>query len=234
MILIIKKFIIAVVITFLAIITSPSFSFSQMKISDIKNKIYVLDVYGKRFSLDKSKQIKTGDYLKTKKNPAILILNNRTKICLSPNSSIKINSLNLIDDHYEINLDYRKGDMLLSIPKNTKDTHNLFFYSYKVNNLINKIILSKNFKLELLNYNNELNLLFIDKKIKKIPPYSYTKIFEKKNLIEIYNASKVSNFSSKFLQGCVSILPKIKQKVDNSKLQYRCVTENGRLICGNR
>ena len=128
MILIIKKFIIAVVITFLAIITSPSFSFSQMKISDVKNKIYVLDVYGKRFTLDKSKQIKTGDYLKTKNNPAILMLNNQTKICLSPNSSIKINSLNLIDNHYEINLDYRKGDMVLSIPKNTKDVHNLFFF----------------------------------------------------------------------------------------------------------
>jgi len=205
-----------------------------MKISDIKNKIYVLDIYGKRFSLDKSKQIKTGDYLKTKKKPAILMLNNQTKICLSPNSSIKINSLNLIDNHYEINLDFRKGDMVLSIPKNTKDVHNLFIFSYKVNNLINKIILSKNFKLELLNYNNELNLLFIDKKIKKIPPYSYTKISDKKNLIEIYNASNVSNFTSKFLEGCVSILPKIKQKVDNSKLQYRCVTENGRLICGNR
>ena len=100
--------------------------------------------------------------------------------------------------------------------------------------MINKIILSKNFKLELLNYNNELNLLFMDKKIKKIPPYSYTKISEKKNLIEIYNASNVSNFTSKFLEGCVSILPKIKQKVDNSKLQYRCITENGKLICGNR
>ena len=234
MILIIKKFIIAVVITFLAIITSSSFSYSQMKISDIKNKIYVLDVYGKRFLLDKSKPIKTGDYLKTKKNPAILMLNNQTKICLSPNSSIKINSLNLIDNHYEINLDYRKGDMVLFIPKNTKDVHNLFIFSYKVNNLINKIILSKNFKLELLNYNNELNLLFMDKKIKKIPPYSYTKISEKKNIIEIYNASNVSNFTSKFLEGCVSILPKIKQKVDNSKLQYRCITENGRLLCGNR
>ena len=129
--LIIKKFIMAVVITFLAIIISPSFSFSQMKISDVKNKIYVLDVYGKRFTLDKSKQIKTGDYLKTKKNPAILILDNQTKICLSSNSSIKINSLNLIDNHYEINLDYRKGDMVLSIPKNTKDVHNLFFFHIK-------------------------------------------------------------------------------------------------------
>ena len=234
MILIIKKFIVILTISFLWIVSSNSFCFSQMKISDIQNKIYVLDIYGKRFSLDKSKQIKTGDYLKTKKNPAILMLNNQTKICLSPNSSIKINSLNLIDDNYEINLDFRKGDMLLSIPKSTKDIHNLFFFSYKVNNLINKIILSKNFKLELLNYNNELNLLFMDKKIKKIPPYSYTKIFEKKNLIEIYNASNVSNFTSKFLEGCVSILPKIKQKVDNSKLQYMCVTENGRLICGNR
>lgn len=234
MALIIKKFMIAVVITLLAIITYPSFSFSQMKISDIKNKIYVLDVYGKRFSLDKSKQIKTGDYLKTKKNPAILMLYNQTKICLSSNSSIKINSLNLIDNHYEINLDYRKGDMVLSIPKNTKDVHNLFFFSYKVNNLINKIILSKNSKIKLLNYNNELNLLFMDKKIKKIPPYSHTRISEKKNVIEIYNASNISNFASKFLEGCVSIFPKIKQKVDNSKLQYRCITENGRLICGNR
>ena len=233
MILIIKKFIVILTISFLWVVSSNSFCFSQMKISDIKNKIYVLDIYGKRFSLDKSKQIKTGDYLKTKKKPAILMLNNQTKICLSPNSSIKINSLNLIDNHYEINLDFRKGDMVLSIPKNTKDVHNLFIFSYKVNNLINKIILSKNFKLELLNYNNELNLLFMDKKIKKISPYSYTKISEKKNLIEIYNASNVSNFTSKFLEGCVSILPKIKQKVDNSKLQYRCVTENGRLICGN-
>ena len=234
MVLIINKFIITVVITFLAVITSSSFSFSKMKISEIKNKIYVLDVYGKRFSLDKSKQIKTGDYIKTKKNPAILILNNQTKICLSSNSSIKINSLNFINNHYEIDLNFKKGDIFLSIPKNSKDKHDINFFSYRINNLINQIILSKNPKLELVNYNNELNLLFMDKKIKKILPYSYTKISEKKIITETNTISNINDFTKNFPEGCINLLPKLKQKIDNSKLQYRCITENGRLICGNR
>ena len=72
------------------IFLSPSFSFSKIKINNLSNKIHVLDVYGKRYTLDNSKLIKTGDYLQTRKNPAILFFHNKTKVCFSTNSSLHV------------------------------------------------------------------------------------------------------------------------------------------------
>ena len=59
--------------------------------------------------------IKTGDYLQTRKKPAILIFNNKTKVCLSKNTSLKIENVQLVADQYEINLSLKKGNILLSL-----------------------------------------------------------------------------------------------------------------------
>ena len=121
------------------IFLSPSFSFSKIKINNLSNKIHVLDVYGKRYNLDNSKIIKTGDYSQTRKKPATLIFNNKTKVCFSNNSSLKIENIKIVKSKFEINLSFKKGHILLSIPKNSKDKHNVIFSNYRINNLKDEI-----------------------------------------------------------------------------------------------
>ena len=52
-------------------------SFAKVNISEVTNEIFILDIYGKRYVLDNTKQIKKGDYLKTRKKPAYIILNDK-------------------------------------------------------------------------------------------------------------------------------------------------------------
>lgn len=229
-----RKTIISLSFSVVFIFLTSSLSFSKIIITDIKSTIHVLDVYGKRYILDKSIKIKNGDYLKTKKNPAILILRNKTKICLSNNSSLKIKNIQFDKEKYKINLDFKKGSILLSIPKNSKDEFNLIFSQYKINNLNDEIIVSKQDKLEIINFNSKLKLNFKDKKNYNILPYSNAKIFIKKNLVEINNSPDISRYINKFSSGCVSQIKNLKEKKRDWNLQYGCVTQNGRLICGNR
>ena len=76
--------------------------------------------------------------------------------------------------------------------------------------------------------------MFKDKKNLNIPPYSYAKISKKENLLEIDNATDTSQYTNKFLQGCVNKIHNLKVKKRDWDLQYGCVTQNGRLVCGNR
>ena len=99
----IKKFLNIIGFSFIFFLLSTSLSYSDIKIIDIKNKVHVLDIYGKRYTLNKSLEIKSGDYLRTRKTPAILVLTNETKVCLSKNTSLKIENVQLVADQYEIN-----------------------------------------------------------------------------------------------------------------------------------
>ena len=40
--------------------------------------------------------------------------------------------------------------------------------------------------------------------------------------------------TNKFLQGCVNKIQNLKAKKRDWDLQYGCVTQSGRLVCGNR
>ena len=229
-----KKIIIYLSSSLVFIFLTSSLSFSKIKITDLENTIHVLDVHGKRYILDKSIKIKTGDYLKTKNNPAILILKNKTKICLSDNSSFKIKNMQFDKERYKINLDFKKGNILLSVPKNSKNELNLIFSHYQINNLKDEVIISRQDRFELLNFNNKLKLNFKNKKNYNILPYSYTKIFKKENLVKIENATNISRYTTKFLKGCVNQIESLKEKKRDWNLQYGCVTQNGKLVCGNR
>ena len=111
--------------------------------TELNNDVFVLDVYGKKFNLKKSDEIKTADFLKTKNLPASFILNNKTKVCLSANSSLKIITVDLIKDNHEITLQFRSGDLYISIPNNSIDTHNIKFFNYSIKNFKNDLLLSK-------------------------------------------------------------------------------------------
>ena len=212
---------------------NPAFSALKTTVTEVNNDVFVLDVYGKRFNLKNSDEIKTGDFLKTNNLPASFILNNKTKVCLSANSSLKIINLDLIKERYDITFQFRSGDLYLSIPNNSIDTHNIKFFNYIIKNSRNDLVLSKSSELELINYRNSFNLFFKDKKNKRVPPFSYLKLSKNGNVV---NSSKIINsddIKKKFLVGCINTMSKDKHKNNSRALQYGCITQSGKLVCGN-
>ena len=213
---------------------NPAFSALKTIVTEVNNDVFVLDVYGKRFNLKNSDEIKTGDFLKTNNLPASFILNNKTKVCLSANSSLKIINLDLIKERYDITFQFRSGNLYLSIPNNSIDTHNIKFFNYIIKNSRNDLVLSKSSELELINYRNSFNLFFKDKKNKRVPPFSYLKLSKNGNVV---NSSKIINsddIKKKFLVGCINTMSKDKHKNNSRALQYGCITQSGKLVCGNR
>jgi hypothetical protein len=213
---------------------NPAFSALKTTVTEVNNDVFVLDVYGKRFNLKNSDEIKTGDFLKTNNLPASFILNNKTKVCLSANSSLKIINLDLIKERYDITFQFRSGDLYLSIPNNSIDTHNIKFFNYIIKNSRNDLVLSNSSELELINYRNSFNLFFKDKKNKRVPPFSYLKLSKNGNVV---NSSKIINsddIKKKFLVGCINTMSKDKHKNNSRALQYGCITQSGKLVCGNR
>ena len=203
-------------------------------VTEVNNDVFVLDVYGKRFNLKNSDEIKSGDFLKTNNLPASFILNNKIKVCLSANSSLKITNLDLIKERYDITFQFRSGNLYLSIPNNSIDTHNIKFFNYIIKNSRNDLVLSKSSELELINYRNSFNLFFKDKKNKSVPPFSYLKLSKNGNVV---NSSKIINsddIQKKFLAGCINTTSKDKLKNNSRELQYGCITQSGKLVCGNR
>ena len=213
---------------------NPAFSALKTTVTEVNNDVFVLDVYGKRFNLKNSDEIKTGDFLKTNNLPASFILNNKTKVCLSANSSLKIINLDLIKERYDITFQFRSGDLYLSIPNNSIDTHNIKFFNYSIKNFKNDLLLSKGNEFELINYRNSLNLFFKDKKIKKVPPYTYLKLSKSENIINSSKKINSDDIKKKFLAGCINRISKDKLKKNSRGLQYGCITQNNKLVCGNR
>ena len=213
---------------------NPAFSALKTTVTEVNNDVFVLDVYGKRFNLKNSDEIKTGDFLKTNNLPASFILNNKTKVCLSANSSLKIITLDLKKDNHEITLQFRRGDLYLSIPNNSIDTHNIKFFNYIIKNSRNDLVLSKSSELELINYRNSFNLFFKDKKIKKVPQYTYLRLSKSENIINSSKKINSDDIKKKFLADCINRISKDKLKKNSRALQYGCITKNNKLVCGNR
>ena len=213
---------------------NPTLSAFKTTVTEVNNDVFVLDVYGKRFNLKNYNEIKTGDFLKTNNLPASFILNNKTKVCLSANSSLKIITLDLKKDNHEITLQFRSGDLYLSIPNNSIDIHNIKFFNYSIKNFKNDLLLSKGNEFELINYRNSLNLFFKDKKIKKVPPYTYLKLSKSENIINSSKKINSNDIKKKFLAGCINRISKDKLKKNSRALQYGCITQNNKLVCGNR
>ena len=100
-----KFYLVKLLIFFLLFTTISKFSFAEIRINEVQNDIYLLDIYGNRSILSKDYQIKTGDYLSTRKKPAIIVLNDNTKICFSTESSVKISKINSLNNNNKIHLE---------------------------------------------------------------------------------------------------------------------------------
>ena len=213
------------------IIIVPNSCFSEINISKIYNKIYVLNLHGKRFFLNEEIKIRSGNYLSTREKPATIILKDNTKICFSSNASLKV-----LKNKDEINFEFKKGSIFFSINKKSLDNYNLNFFSYNLDNLRDNIILSKKNNLEIINFKNNLNIFYKDN-INRINLPSFT-ILELSNNGKVFKTTKIletNKFSKKFLEDCVIKLPKTNNiENKNFKLQYGCISQNGKLVCGNK
>ena len=218
-------------IFFLVIIFFPKSCFSEINISKINNKIFVLNLHGKRFFLNEDTSIKSGDYLSTREKPATIIFQDNTKLCFSSNSSLKI-----LKNKNIINFEFSKGSILFSINKKSKNNYNLNFFHYNLKDIEDVIILSKKNFLEIINFKKNMNIFYKDN-IKRINLPSFT-ILELSNNGKVFKKTKIletNKFSKNFLEDCVIKLTKTNNiENKNFKLQYGCISQNGKLVCGNK
>ena len=197
----------------------------------INNNIYVLNLHGKRFFLNEKTEIKSGDYLSTREKPATIIFQDNTKLCFSSNSSLKI-----LKNKNKINFEFTKGSILFSINKKSYEHYNLNFFSYNLEDIKDIIILTKKNNLEIINFKKNMNILYKDN-INSINLPSFT-ILELSNNGKVSKITKIletNKFSKDFLEDCEIKLPKTN-KIENKnfKLQYGCISQNGKLVCGNK
>ena len=226
-----KSFVKYLLIFFSVIIIFPKSCFSEINISKINNKIYVLNLHGKRFYLNEETSIKSGDYLITREKPATIIFQDNTKLCFSSNSSLKI-----LKNKNKINFEFTKGSILFSINKKSYEHYNLNFFSYNLEDIKDIVILTKKNNLEIINFKNNLSFFYKDD-INKISLPSFT-ILELSNNGKVSKITKIletNKFSRDFMEDCVIKLPKTN-KIENKnfKLQYGCISQNGKLVCGNK
>ena len=211
-------------------------SFAKVNVSEVTNEIFILDIYGKRYVLDNTKQIKKGDYLKTRKKPAYIILNDKTKICLAANTSLKILNVKNIDDKIEISLDFNKGVLLLEMNEDQSNIYNLHFSSYQLNDLRSDIILSNKKKMELINFEGQLKFYSkTSKKNNKAEAYKAYELMPNVDMKISYEILNLDQFNQRFHGDCEKVLPQFTTKKNEKwEMQYGCITQNGRLVCGNR
>ena len=216
---------------FSLIILLPNHSFSEINISKVKNKVYVLNIHGKRFFLSEDNKIRSGDYLSTREQPATIVFQDNTKLCFSSNSSLKVSK-----NKNQINFDFKKGSILFSINKKSYEQYNLNFFLYNIENIQDIIILSKKNNLEITNFENNLSIVYEDN-INKINLPSFT-ILEFSNNGKVARETKMLEtikFTKKFLGDCVIKLPKTnKNEFKNFNFQYGCISQNRKLVCGNK
>ena len=223
-----KKFVKHLLFFFQLSIIFPSSCFSEINISKINNKIYILNLYGKRFFLNEETKIRSGDYLSTREKPATIILKDNTKICFSSNSSLKA-----LKNKDHINLEFKKGLILFSINENTNYSYNLTFFSYSLNNIKDMIILSKKNNLEIINFKKNLNVYYKNSIGKiNLPSFTISELSDNGKVSKTTKILETNKFSKNFLEYCGIKLLKInKSENKNFKLQYGCVSQNGKLIC---
>ena len=125
---------------------------------------------------------------------------------------------------------------MFSINKKSYEHYNLNFFSYNLEDIKDIIILTKKNNLEIINFKNNLSFFYKDD-INKIslPSFTILELSNNGKVSKITKILKTNKFSKDFLEDCVIKLPKTnKIESKNFKLQYGCISQNGKLVCGNK
>ena len=193
----------------------------ELIISEIKNKIVNVDVYGNNFILNKNYIIKNGDFVTSKNQNSYFVFNN-VKICLAKNSSVKfkeIKSKNVILEHI-------KGNVLVNKIKNKSLKVEISIYKKFIFDVKDKVYINQ------FNKNKFIVRSFFGLSYK---PFYSKQTFKLKNNTEYkYDAklkeTKVSNIlKDPLIINCLTN----KKIIDaNKNYSFTCIQNGKKLVCG--
>ena len=193
----------------------------ELIISEIKNKIENVDIYGNKFILNKNYIIKNGDFFKSKNQNSYFVFNN-VKICLAKNSSVKfreIKSKNLILEHIT-------GNLLVNKIKNKNLKVEISIYKKFIFDVKDKVYINQ------FNKNKFIVRSFFGLSYK---PFYSKQTFKLKNNTEYkYDAklkeTKVSNIlKDPLIINCLTN----KKIIDADKTySFACIQNGKKLVCG--
>ncbi len=193
----------------------------ELVISEIKNKIENVDIYGNKFILNKNYIIKNGDFFKSKNQNSYFVFNN-IKICLAKNSSVKfkeIKSKNFILEHIT-------GNVLVNKIKNKSLKVEISIYKKFIFDVKDKVYINQ------FNKNKFIVRSFFGLSYK---PFYSKQTFKLKNNTEYkYDAklkeTKVSNIlKDPLIINCLTN----KKIIDaNKNYSFTCIQNGKTLVCG--
>ena len=193
----------------------------ELIVSEIKNKIENVDIYGNKFVLNENYIIKNGDFFKSKSHNSYFVFDN-VKICLSKNSSIKFREIK----NKNIILEHIKGNFLVNKIKNKNLKLEISIYKKLIFDVKDKLYINQFSK------NKFILRSFFGLSYK---PFFSKKTFKlKKNTTYKYDVklkeTKVSNILKDPL--IINCLTDKKITEANNNYLFTCIQNEKRLVCG--
>ena len=193
----------------------------ELVISEIKNKIENVDIYGNKFILNKNYIIKNGDFIKSKNQNSYFVFNN-VKICLAKNSSIKFKEIK----NKNVILEHIRGNLFVNKIKNKSLKIEISLYKQFILDVKGKVYINqfdKN-KFILRSFFGLSYKPFYSKKIfklKKNTTYKYSEVLKETMVSNILDDSLIIN--------CLTN----KKIIDTDKnYSFTCIQNGKRLVCG--
>ncbi len=193
----------------------------KLIISEIKNKIENVDIYGNKFILNKNYIIKNGDFFKSKNQNSYFVFDN-IKICLAKNSSIKFREIK----NKNVILEHIRGNLLVNKIKNKSLKIEISIYKKFILDVKGKVYINQ------FNKNKFIVRSFFGLSYK--PFYSKQTFRLKNNTAYKYDAklkeTKVSNIlKNPLIINCLTN----KKIIDADKnYSFTCIQNGKRLVCG--
>ena len=193
----------------------------ELIISEIKNKIENVDIYGNKFILNKNYIIKNGDFFKSKNQNSYFVFDN-IKICLAKNSSIKFREIK----NKNVILEHIRGNFLVNKIKNKSLKVEISIYKKFILDVKGKVYINqfdKN-KFILRSFFGLSYKPFYSKKmfkLKKNTTYKYALELKETMVSDILNDPLIMN--------CLTD----KKIIDADKnYSFTCIQNGKRLVCG--
>ena len=205
----------------LSLVLNNALHSKELIISEIKNKIENVDIYGNKFILNKNYIIKNGDFFKSKNQNSYFVFNS-VKICLAKNSSVKfreIKSKNVILEHIT-------GNLFINKIKNKSLKVEISIYKKFIFDVKDKVYINQ------FNKNKFIVRSFFGLSYK---PFYSKQTFKLKNNTEYkYDAklkeTKVSNILKDPL--IINCLTNKKIIDTNKNYSFTCIQNGKKLVCG--
>ena len=193
----------------------------ELIISEIKNKIENVDIYGNKFILNKNYIIKNGDFFKSKNQNSYFVFDN-IKICLAKNSSIKFKEIK----NKNVILEHIRGNLLVNKIKNKSLKIEISIYKKFILDVKGKIYINQ------FNKNKFILRSFFGLSYK---PFHSKKMFElKKNTTYEYAVELKETMVSNILNDPLIINCLTNKKIIDADKNYSftCIQNGKRLVCG--